>query len=478
MGKFRRSIKEVQNKPLQKEQLLQLVEAIKMADVPNELQKQIDVLQRSAANHERSHDHQLERIVELRDILTGKLNTLQERINGTTVLVSTEETDQQRNTRPQIESHDSEMQGLKEEWQFRSGELEKAAKEQSRLLLALETFLEEKATLQKDFLEEVRLEKVDQNTWPSATLHTAHLATVLLSALVSSIVATTIRLKDKDTGQATPLQALTLSSHNQASRAQALNLNSIQHTQNMATAIPPGQSPQAQASRWVNDFKRDTGMPATVQSKWNSGSQIAQPQRVLEDSIPARKTSSGDVNTTEPGPTDSWYNLSWWKTKDSKTTYKTPANGINTISSLSANKQYGQGRSSYMDYDRSRMGSEVLTLAHNPSTHDTNSIIHWPTRTGTSRSRWMSKLNEDNPKEDTTPNYSDTNPFLSPGLVGSGPIDAPSGSISGPSFQHCPFCCSPITMDGICVTCANKSTGNGYGTSSALFSGFFNVPSG
>ncbi|KAJ4350442.1 uncharacterized protein N0V89_009063 [Didymosphaeria variabile] len=88
-------------KPLQQNQLLQIVEAIHVADVPTELQKQIDVLQHGVATQKVQNDHQLERIIDMRDSLTGQLDALQNILEETTALPSNNQSDQQANAQPE-----------------------------------------------------------------------------------------------------------------------------------------------------------------------------------------------------------------------------------------------------------------------------------------------------------------------------------------------------------------------------------------
>ncbi|KAL5428821.1 hypothetical protein PMIN07_011304 [Paraphaeosphaeria minitans] len=71
-----KTIEELPDQPLRPEQCAQIVEAIKVADIPTELDKQIQVLQRSASEHNIGQDEQLQRIKDMRAKLDGGLANL------------------------------------------------------------------------------------------------------------------------------------------------------------------------------------------------------------------------------------------------------------------------------------------------------------------------------------------------------------------------------------------------------------------
>ncbi|OCK97241.1 uncharacterized protein K441DRAFT_685525 [Cenococcum geophilum 1.58] len=201
-----KSIEKLPEQPLQQDQLAQIIEAIRIADIPTELDKQIQVLQRSTAEHNIKQDEQLQRIKDLRAKLDGEIAKLhaavEEAKDAVTASQATTVTSQQSNAESQLDASkgmQTSVNHLYAALESRTDKLETAMKEQRRLILALSRFLEEKAAMQEralaaedNFDEEEEEVKDEKASWPPATLSAAHLAFALLSTVVSSVVATSV----------------------------------------------------------------------------------------------------------------------------------------------------------------------------------------------------------------------------------------------------------------------------------------------
>jgi hypothetical protein len=197
---FRQSLEALPGQPLQTAQCAQLVEAITLAGIPTELDKQIRLLKLAAEEHNVKQDEQLQIIETLR-------TPLEERIKGVRSVLDTiqgpdpvakdrhqEQFDASRTVHTRVDE-------LSEVLESRAEQLESAMKEQKQLMLALKSFLEDKTSRPEHALQsgnERVNESENRNPWPSSTLSTAYFAALLLSSVLSSVAATSIVSRNRD----------------------------------------------------------------------------------------------------------------------------------------------------------------------------------------------------------------------------------------------------------------------------------------
>ena len=166
-----------------------MVEAITLAGIPTELDKQIRLLKLAAEEHNVKQDEQLQIIETLR-------TQLEERIEGVRSVLDTiqgpdpaakdrhqERLDASRTVHTRVDE-------LSEVLESRAEQLESAMKEQKQLILALKLFLEDKTSRPEHALQsgdERVNESENRNPWPPSTLPTAYFAASLLSSVLSSV---------------------------------------------------------------------------------------------------------------------------------------------------------------------------------------------------------------------------------------------------------------------------------------------------
>ncbi|KAH9213226.1 hypothetical protein DL95DRAFT_447242 [Leptodontidium sp. 2 PMI_412] len=181
-------------------QCAQLVQAIALADIPTELDKQIRVLTLAADSHNVKQDQQLEIIATLRFQLEDKLETLQSVLNEVKDEQIKDKALKERNEEQVEISKDlgRSVEKLAITLEKRTDVLEEGVKEQKKLILALKSFLEDKVSRFEVVLKSgddkqgqgEAKEKTVQ--WPSATLSTAYFAALLLSSVLSSVAVTSV----------------------------------------------------------------------------------------------------------------------------------------------------------------------------------------------------------------------------------------------------------------------------------------------
>ncbi|KAL2831483.1 hypothetical protein BDW59DRAFT_157909 [Aspergillus cavernicola] len=197
-------------KPLEATQCAQLVEAIKLADIPAELDKQIQVLQRDAAEHKVKQDEQLQTIKKLRAKLEEKIAKLHAAVEK----ICDDRNDPDKNANANTSATATVANNnLSNALQAQSTKLSKTIKEHERLIIALKSFLEDKTSASagaganaikshsapnSESTPSAGDSGHDQGnkhslgfSWPSATLPTAHLAIMLLSGVASTVAAAT-----------------------------------------------------------------------------------------------------------------------------------------------------------------------------------------------------------------------------------------------------------------------------------------------
>ncbi len=232
-----------------------------MADIPTELDKQIQVLQRSAFEHKIRQDEQLQRVKDLRAKLDGGLAslalTLEKVKDATKTDVATKAGQQaQLDASKDLQSSVSQLSAALETG---TEEMEKSMKVQKDLLLVIKTFLEEKAAIQERGIAEaedsfdLNDKRVESSAWPSATLPAAHLAITLLSTIVSSVTAVSVVKQSQNAREPTPM----LSS--KVPEIPRTISSTMSNSTISKTEIPSKPPSQSRASTWVSDFSSSTG---------------------------------------------------------------------------------------------------------------------------------------------------------------------------------------------------------------------------
>lgn len=133
----------------QPEQLAQLVEAIRVADIPSELGKQIHVLQRSADSHRLQQDVQLQNMKDLHDNLVDGLTKLQSTNEEIKRLSTSAASRAQPTVKLDQDSMDTIISSLTTAPSAGGDQLHKDMEEQTRLIMALMSFLEDQAIAQQ-----------------------------------------------------------------------------------------------------------------------------------------------------------------------------------------------------------------------------------------------------------------------------------------------------------------------------------------
>ena len=195
----RNSLERLPGQLLLPAQCAQLVEAIRLADIPTELDKQIQVLKLTADEHSVKQDQQLQIVSTLRSQLDDKLEGLLSALNDVkddnfTASASRDRYDEQLDATRDVYKRVDQLSAVLE---IKAEELESAMKDQRQLILALKSFLEDKTSSLDDASKsgggKSTNEGEDQQraaSWPSATLSTAYFAALLLSSVLSSVVST------------------------------------------------------------------------------------------------------------------------------------------------------------------------------------------------------------------------------------------------------------------------------------------------
>ncbi|KAL5432460.1 hypothetical protein PMIN06_012008 [Paraphaeosphaeria minitans] len=295
---FSKTIEELPDQPLRPEQCAQIVEATKVADIPTELDKQIQVLQRSASEHNIGQDEQLQRIKDMRAKLDGGLANLTlslEKVEDvTTTDVATRAGQQaQLGASKDMQSSLSQLSAALETG---TTEIKKSVKVHRDLVFVFKTFLEEKvainerATAKADAPSRASSDKVESSPWPPATLPAAHMAITLLSTVVSSITAVSVI---KQSRKPTPMSSSTapdiprtISSSRQSLKGRKPTPISFSKAPEVPRGIrsatlnrtivkgevphePPSQS---SAKTWVSDFSSSTAYGRTSSMRRDTSS--------------------------------------------------------------------------------------------------------------------------------------------------------------------------------------------------------------
>jgi hypothetical protein len=175
----RESLQKLPDQTLRPEHSARLVEVIRLADIPAELDKQIRVLKRTADEHNVKQDKQLEVIKKLRTQLDGPMANLQ-------IALDKMKSDTVADSQHDIH-HDVYLLASLLESHLES--LGTTMKNREQTIEQLKSFLEDKALKEK---ADKTHSMGSSNPWPSGTLSTAYFATSLLSTIVSTCTATSL----------------------------------------------------------------------------------------------------------------------------------------------------------------------------------------------------------------------------------------------------------------------------------------------
>ncbi|KAL4932169.1 uncharacterized protein BDV17DRAFT_288245 [Aspergillus undulatus] len=195
----------------------QLVEAIRLADIPAELDKQIRALQHDAATHKIQQDEHLQTVKALRTELGEKITKLQATLNS----IKDEEAsapDSFSQSEASRTGVNVDIDKLSTALQSGTDKLSETIKEHGKMIIALKCFLDDKASASANIAvtnpkSASHLSPVNHNhdeddgaddrgneqkkhplgfSWPSATLPAAHLALTLLSGVASTVAAVSV----------------------------------------------------------------------------------------------------------------------------------------------------------------------------------------------------------------------------------------------------------------------------------------------
>ena len=181
------------------------MEAITLADIPSELDKQIRELKLAADEHNIKQDEQLQVITTLRAQLEERITSLQEVLDEVKDITARESRNEwlcaSRTADTRVDQLSNILKG-------KTDQLDSAVKEQKQLIIALKSFLEDKASWSESTPksnDEAMKENEKQRSWPSATLSTAYFAALMLSNVLSGVAATSAATrKQRNFGGAIP----------------------------------------------------------------------------------------------------------------------------------------------------------------------------------------------------------------------------------------------------------------------------------
>lgn len=200
--KHSKSIEEAAKEPLRPDHLTQIVDAIRVADIPTELGHQIDVLKSAATLHGARNEELLQKIEQIRTNLDDHLVDLERASEGLKQLAVNKDTSETTLglTEGLHRSIAADVFKFAAALQARNKDLTKNIEKQNCLLVAHKKFLEEMATAPEVTpmqCEENANKNNEQSSWPYATLRTVQLAITTLSAVVLSVTAFNVAQKDK-----------------------------------------------------------------------------------------------------------------------------------------------------------------------------------------------------------------------------------------------------------------------------------------
>ncbi|KAE8446943.1 hypothetical protein EG329_011425 [Mollisiaceae sp. DMI_Dod_QoI] len=323
-------------------QCAQLFQAVYLADIASELDKQIHVLKAIADDHERESDAHLELVKDIKSRLVDTLTNVRSfALQHAKARIS----DQQESRSADILALDSSIERLYTSLQDQNDVTQQLVDQQERTIIALKLFLEDKIErFQKrrhqlsdadgcqETLEPPRYPK----DWPSATIPTAQVAAILLSSTLAHIVNNPISI-DSDPPQSpksgalpvhaeievpsTPLPQLLEANeldedHAEKMVAPPLDLGAIDHSQPAAQAslpslpLSPANDTTSRPAPHVRfslpklfDKRRDsaisllssTGQPEKVEIHEDEALPDSEASEVVEEAIEVEKISINQV---------------------------------------------------------------------------------------------------------------------------------------------------------------------------------------
>ncbi|KAH8595421.1 hypothetical protein B0O99DRAFT_686840 [Bisporella sp. PMI_857] len=234
-----------------------LVDAIRLADIPVELDKQIGLLQRTAAEHNVKQDEQLQVVTKLRTELDDKIASLSTAIDEIKDNAAEESTAKDR--------HEEQLAA--------SEKLEETIKEQQMLLTTLKSFLEDKASMGESVLTsdtdfgDQDGKQLSASSWALGTLPAAHSALVLLSSVVSSIITTSVVIGAAPTATSSNLTIAQGPKYLPSAKHSPTSLGSLSlprasgaYTSTGTTSDynrqRPSEPEQTQVADWLSDWSR------------------------------------------------------------------------------------------------------------------------------------------------------------------------------------------------------------------------------
>lgn len=304
------------HRPFSPEQCAQIVEAIRTVGIPVELDKQIRILQKLAAEHGIKNDEQIQRIEGLRSELDSQFAYLNAEVKASeeatiAALVNS------RGTAQSSSEDCTAQQGIDRltvALESRDNGFELTLKKQEDLILALKTFLEEKvAALEAKSDPQPPTSNTKGNcapghSWPSTTLKTAHLAVGLLSAIVTSVATLPLahqvhahgRRREVFYPPKKPLVTYTYKSLDNDSDER----KGEWHARDHPPVLDATSHERPLASFWIKDFSNAHQEPQTAhrsaQSRHNVSDSLDDDQNIL-DMAWSRKPSKLDIKPPTSG---------------------------------------------------------------------------------------------------------------------------------------------------------------------------------
>jgi hypothetical protein len=195
------SLDKARNTGLGPTQCALLIEAIHLANIPTELDKQIKTLSKAAQEQNLKQDQQLQVVNKLRTDLTNNIanlrGVLDEAHNSSSQGVTRAE-EQHVEQMSAFGELQSSLDGLTKILEDRWSSLDTASIEQKNIIVALKQFLEHKILEEKVSNDSASIEQVSagsnntQSHWPPATLAVAYLTTTLLSSIASGMATASV----------------------------------------------------------------------------------------------------------------------------------------------------------------------------------------------------------------------------------------------------------------------------------------------
>jgi hypothetical protein len=232
--------------------------------------------------------------------LDSEITSLQSAISD--VAAATKEPATQKGQESQlqtVEATNTSISQLSIALESRTDKLEVAIEKQEGLILALKSFLEEKAEMQQIALateeatDDHRDNRQSDTSWPSATLSAANLAILLLSTVVSSVAATAVITRNQKAELV--LAAAKMQKKTDSSPSLSFTANSLSGASS--------ETNNTRSCTWVSDFKRSNypsasrrpaplrmENPATISTPVDFGGFGGGPSRESNLDIPADRS--------------------------------------------------------------------------------------------------------------------------------------------------------------------------------------------